>query len=56
VLAGAHLPHLPTREQILDKARTMFARAPGVEDIFDRAYGLLLDAISTHLRAVTVRA
>jgi stearoyl-CoA desaturase (Delta-9 desaturase) len=56
VLAGAHLPHLPTREQILDKARTMFARAPGVEDIVDRAYGLLLDAISTHLRAVTVRA
>ena len=55
VLAGAHLPHLPTREQILDKARTMFARAPGVEDIVDRAYGLLLDAISTHLRAVTVR-
>jgi stearoyl-CoA desaturase (delta-9 desaturase) len=50
------LPHLPTREQIFDKARTMFARAPGVEDIVDRAHGLLLDAISARLRAVPVRA
>jgi stearoyl-CoA desaturase (delta-9 desaturase) len=56
VLSSAHLPHLPTREQIFDKARTMFARAPGVEDIVDRAHGLLLDAISARLRAVPLRA
>ena len=56
VLANAHLPHLPTREQIRDKARAMFARTPSVDDIVERAYLLLLDAVSARLRAVPVQA
>jgi stearoyl-CoA desaturase (Delta-9 desaturase) len=56
VLATAHLPHLPTRAEIGDKARAMFARTPSVDDIVDRAHGLLLDAIRARLCAVPVQA
>jgi stearoyl-CoA desaturase (Delta-9 desaturase) len=56
VLANAHLPHLPTRGEIGDKARAMFARTPSVDDIVDRAYNLLLDAIRARLCAVPVPA
>ncbi len=56
ILASAHLPHLPTRAEILDKARTMFARTPSVDDIVDRAYGLLLDAVGARLRDVSAPA
>jgi stearoyl-CoA desaturase (delta-9 desaturase) len=56
ILSSAHLPHLPTRAEILEKARTMFARTPSVDDIVDRAYRLLLDAVSARLRDVPARA
>jgi stearoyl-CoA desaturase (delta-9 desaturase) len=56
VLANAHLPQLPTRAEILDKARAMFSRTPSVDDIVDRAYGMLLDAVSARLREVPARA
>ena len=56
ILSSTHLPHLPTKAEILDKARTMFARTPSVDDIVDRAYGLLLDAVGAHLRDVPARA
>jgi stearoyl-CoA desaturase (Delta-9 desaturase) len=56
ILSSAHLPHLPTRVEILDKARTMFARTPSVDDIVDRAHGLLLDSIGARLRNVPVQA
>ncbi|HZT26153.1 MAG TPA: fatty acid desaturase [Pseudolabrys sp.] len=55
VLANAHLPQLPTREQILEKARAMFARTPSVDEIVDRAYGLLLDGIGARLREAPAR-
>ncbi len=47
ILAG--LPHLPTRSEILARATAMFARTPSLDDIVDRAHGLLLDAISARL-------
>jgi stearoyl-CoA desaturase (delta-9 desaturase) len=56
VLANAHLPHLPTRTECAARARAMFARTPSVDEIVDRAYQLLLDAISTRLCAVPVQA
>jgi stearoyl-CoA desaturase (delta-9 desaturase) len=56
VLASAHLPHLPTRAECAARARAMFARTPSVDEIVDRAYGLVLDAISARLRAVPVTA
>ena len=54
VLANAHLPHLPTRTEIRERARAMFARTPSVEDIVDRAYNLVLDAVGTRLCAEPV--
>ncbi len=56
VLAGAHLPHLPTRAELAARARAMFARTPSVDDIVDRAHRMVLDAVSARLRAVPVQA
>jgi stearoyl-CoA desaturase (delta-9 desaturase) len=56
VLASLHLPHLPTREEILAKATATLAKTPSLDDIVDRAYGLVLDAVGARLRAVPVRA
>lgn len=56
VLASVHLPHLPTREEILAKATATLAKTPSLDDIVDRAYGLVLDAVGARLRAVPVRA
>ena len=55
VLASVHLPHLPTREEILAKATATLAKTPSLDDIVDRAYGLVLDAVGARLRAVPVR-
>lgn len=52
VLANASLPHLPTRAELAARARAMFARTPSVDDIVDRAYQMVLDAVSTRLVAV----
>jgi stearoyl-CoA desaturase (delta-9 desaturase) len=55
LLAGVHLPHLPTRSDILARAMAMFARTPSLDDIVDRAHGLILEAISTRLCPVALR-
>ena len=54
VLAGLHLPHVPTRDEVLAAATGMFARTPAIDEIVDRAYGLLLDAVGARLRVAVV--
>src|SRR5262249_56725563 len=49
VLAHLHLPHLPTRSEVLSRATGMFARTPSIDDIVDQAHALLLDAIGARL-------
>jgi stearoyl-CoA desaturase (delta-9 desaturase) len=49
VLATVPLPHLPTREEVLARATTMFARTRSMDDIVERAYALMLDAIAARL-------
>jgi stearoyl-CoA desaturase (delta-9 desaturase) len=49
VLVTMHLPHLPSRDQFLREARTMFSRTVSLEDIVDRAYQLLLVSVSSRL-------
>ena len=49
VLAAVPLPHLPTREEVLARATTMFARTRSMDDIVERAYELVLDAIAARL-------
>jgi stearoyl-CoA desaturase (delta-9 desaturase) len=56
VLAGLHLPHLPTRQDILAQARAMYASTPSLDDIADRAHALILDAVGARLCPVPVKA
>jgi len=54
VLAGLHLPHLPTRGEILSRATTMYAKTPSIDDIVDRAHALLLEAVGVRLQAAAI--
>jgi stearoyl-CoA desaturase (delta-9 desaturase) len=54
VLAGLHLPHLPTRDEILAKASATLAKTPSLDDIVDCAYRLVLDAVGARLCAAIV--
>jgi stearoyl-CoA desaturase (Delta-9 desaturase) len=49
VLSGLHRPHLPTRNEISNRATAMFARTPSIDDIVDQAHRLVLDAIGARL-------
>ena len=51
VLAGWHLPHMPSREQLVAEARAMFARTKSLDEIVDRAYQLLLASVGSRLVA-----
>ena len=44
-----HLPHLPTRHDILARAMAMFAETPSMEDIVNRAHAVILDTIGARL-------
>jgi stearoyl-CoA desaturase (delta-9 desaturase) len=58
VLTEIGLPHLPSREEIFARATAMFAKTPSIEEVVDRAYGLLVESIGHRLRmnAVNVPA
>jgi stearoyl-CoA desaturase (delta-9 desaturase) len=56
VLSEMALPHLPSREEILARATAMYAKTPSIEQVVDRAYGLLVEAIGNRLRAVGLPA
>jgi stearoyl-CoA desaturase (delta-9 desaturase) len=49
VLSGLSLPQLPTRNEVLARATTMFARTRSMDEIVERAYELVLDAIAARL-------
>jgi stearoyl-CoA desaturase (Delta-9 desaturase) len=51
VLMSLHLPQVPTREELLIEARSMFARTPSLDDIVDRAYEFLLASVGARLAA-----
>jgi stearoyl-CoA desaturase (delta-9 desaturase) len=51
VLATRQLPHLPTRHELLARARAMFAETPSLEDIVGRAHALVLGRVAAGLRA-----
>jgi stearoyl-CoA desaturase (Delta-9 desaturase) len=56
VLATAHLPQVPSREDLLAAAKSMFVRTRSLDEIVERAYEVLLVAISTRLAASTSAA
>jgi stearoyl-CoA desaturase (Delta-9 desaturase) len=49
VLIAMHVPHLPSREEMLNEARTMFARTRSLEEIVDRAYELFIAGVGSRL-------
>jgi len=56
VLAGLHLPQLPTHHDILARAKAMFAETPSMEDIVNRAHAVILEGIGARLCAMAVAA
>jgi len=54
VLAGLHLPQLPTRHEIVSRAMAMFAETPSMEAIVNRAQAVILDTICARLGAMTL--
>jgi stearoyl-CoA desaturase (delta-9 desaturase) len=49
VLASVHLPHVPTREELRAKAASMFAKTRSMEEIVERAHGMILDRVCARL-------
>lgn len=54
LLANVHLPHLPTRDEIRDRAQAMFAKTRSLDDIVDRAHRKILERVSARLVSVSV--
>lgn len=56
VLATLHLPELPSRQDILARARGMFAETPSIDTIVNRAHAVVLETIGARLGAMTGEA
>jgi stearoyl-CoA desaturase (Delta-9 desaturase) len=54
VFSEFNLPHIPTKAEIVGRARSLLANSPSMEDIAARAHELLLEAIGARL--VTIAA
>ncbi|MFG3597720.1 acyl-CoA desaturase [Bradyrhizobium sp. RDI18] len=44
-----HPPHMPTRDQLLAAAQEMFAKTRSLDDIVERAYGVLIKSVGSLL-------
>jgi stearoyl-CoA desaturase (Delta-9 desaturase) len=55
VLAGLHLPHMPTRHDIVARALAMFIETPSIEAIVSRAQAVILDAICVRLSTMRLQ-
>jgi stearoyl-CoA desaturase (Delta-9 desaturase) len=55
VLAGLHLPQMPTRHDIVARALAMFAETPSMEAIVSRAQVVILDAICVRLSTMPLQ-
>jgi stearoyl-CoA desaturase (Delta-9 desaturase) len=56
VLTGLYLPQLPTRHEIVARAKAMFAETPSMEAIVSRAQAVILDSICARLTAMPLQA
>jgi stearoyl-CoA desaturase (Delta-9 desaturase) len=52
VFASLYLPQLPTRHEIVRRARAMFADTPSIDVIVSRAHAVILDTIGARLSAM----
>ena len=46
-----HLPHVPTYQEVLDRALRMFASTRSLDAIVERAHRILIEAIYARLAA-----
>lgn len=51
LLATMHLPHMPTRDELMATARQLFAKTPSLDEIIDKAHELLLASVSARLES-----
>ena len=56
ILSELNLPHVPSRTEIVSRARAMLANSPSMEDIAARAHELLLEAIGTRLATLAAQS
>jgi stearoyl-CoA desaturase (delta-9 desaturase) len=50
-----NLPHIPTRAEIVGRARSLLANSPSMEDIAARAHELLLEAVGARLATLAAQ-
>ena len=56
VLANLQLPQIPSREELVARARATLAKSPSLDDIVDRAHELLLASVGMRLTVALQRA
>lgn len=53
VLAGVHLPHMPTRDEVSAAAGRVLARTPSLDEVIDRAHALLLERVGRQVASAS---
>ena len=56
VLSELNLPHIPSKAEIVSRARALLASSPSMEDIAAKAHELLLEAIGARLATLAASA
>jgi stearoyl-CoA desaturase (Delta-9 desaturase) len=51
MLKTLHVPHIPSREELVREAKAMFARTSSLDEIVDRAHELLIASVGARLTA-----
>jgi stearoyl-CoA desaturase (delta-9 desaturase) len=49
LLDELHLPHVPSVDELKQRARVMYANSPSLDEIAERARHLILDSVALHL-------
>src|SRR6202035_5056754 len=55
VFSEFSLPHIPTKAEIVGRARSLLANSPSMEDIAAKAHELLLEAIGARLATIAAQ-
>ena len=55
VFSEFNLPHIPTKAEIVGRARALLANSPSMEDIAAKAHELLLEAIGARLETIAAQ-
>ena len=56
VFGELNLPHIPSKAEIVRRARSLLANSPSMEDIAAKAHELLLEAIGTRLATLAAQS